>query len=310
MIRSHYENLQVAHNASNEVIRGAYKYLCQKWHPDRVPPDKRAEAERVMKLVNDAYSVLSDPELRRQHDAWIAEELKKERAAEASAHSEQQKEAKSTGQLSEETREQYVKSICTGYWPLALLTSIVTVFILQVILFSFEWMREKALSYPQTTAIIVIIYTLVGTTVIMNDKKKSLRDKDDTTLRFLYEKSSKRRMVLLICIAILAAGAGVGYALLHSRSTTVPQESFMDAPNSRPAVPDQSTSVASGPTSATQLSSEGVMEKEVIATNECSLPLLVSIAFKQNAGSEWTILTTTLQPGQKQWDGLLLTSAS
>lgn len=70
---THYENLQVTENASAEVIQGAYRYLAQKWHPDK-NPDKRELAERNTKIINDAYRVLSDPELRRQHDNWIREQ--------------------------------------------------------------------------------------------------------------------------------------------------------------------------------------------------------------------------------------------
>lgn len=298
MVRSHYENLQVAHNASNEVIRGAYKYLSQKWHPDRVPPDKRAEAERVMKLVNEAYAVLSDATLRRQHDAWIAEELKKEQAAEAAAHSEQQKST-STESLSDEIREHYIKSICTGSWPLALLSAVVTVFIMLVILLRFEWIKEKVIAYPLATSTAVILYTLLGTAVIVNDKKKSLRGKDDATLRFLYERSSKRKTVALICLAILIAGAGVGYALLHGKPTTAPQEPITDAPSATPTVPGQATS-ASSPPGTPRPAVEVEPKKAVTATNECTLPLLVSIAFQQHSVSEWTILTTTLEPSRSQ----------
>ena len=70
-IRTHYQNLQVTENASIEVIRGAYKYLAQKWHPDKHQGD-RAKAEDIMKILNTAYEVLSDPELRKDHDQWIA----------------------------------------------------------------------------------------------------------------------------------------------------------------------------------------------------------------------------------------------
>jgi len=70
-IRTHYDNLQVTRTASDEVIRGAYRYLCQKWHPDKHPHD-REKAERTTKLLNEAYRVLSDPDRRRQHDEWIA----------------------------------------------------------------------------------------------------------------------------------------------------------------------------------------------------------------------------------------------
>lgn len=68
--RTHYDNLQVVESASIEVIRGAYKHLSQKWHPDKNPSDNE-HAARVMKMINDAYSTLSDPEKRRQHDEWI-----------------------------------------------------------------------------------------------------------------------------------------------------------------------------------------------------------------------------------------------
>jgi protein TonB len=69
-IRTHYDNLQVARNASPEVVRAAYKGLSQKYHPDRNPNDRQA-CERRMKLINKAFEVLSDPLKRAEHDAWI-----------------------------------------------------------------------------------------------------------------------------------------------------------------------------------------------------------------------------------------------
>ena len=70
-MRTHYDNLQVARNASPEVIKGAYKYLSQKWHPDKHPSDQ-AKAERISTIINEAYAVLSDPAARKAHDEWIA----------------------------------------------------------------------------------------------------------------------------------------------------------------------------------------------------------------------------------------------
>lgn len=84
-IATHYDNLQVARNASPEVIRAAYKSLTQRYHPDRNPND-RARGERVMKIINQAYEVLSDPDRRREHDAWIARE--EAAASAANAHDE------------------------------------------------------------------------------------------------------------------------------------------------------------------------------------------------------------------------------
>jgi DnaJ-class molecular chaperone len=33
-IRTHYDNLKVARNAPDSVIKAAYKALCQTYHPD------------------------------------------------------------------------------------------------------------------------------------------------------------------------------------------------------------------------------------------------------------------------------------
>lgn len=77
-IRTHYDNLQVSENASPEVIRGAYRSLSQKWHPDKNPENQELAA-RIFVLVNEAYAVLSDPQRRMEHDLWIKSQ--RERAA-------------------------------------------------------------------------------------------------------------------------------------------------------------------------------------------------------------------------------------
>jgi DnaJ-class molecular chaperone len=69
-IHTHYDNLKVNRNAPPEVIRAAYKTLCQKFHPDRNPGNENAE--KTFLLIRTAYETLSDPEKRRLHDAWIA----------------------------------------------------------------------------------------------------------------------------------------------------------------------------------------------------------------------------------------------
>ncbi len=67
-IRTHYDNLKVSRDAPPEVIRAAYRTLSQKYHPDR---NTSPDAERVMRLLNQAYAVLSDPHRRTEHDEWI-----------------------------------------------------------------------------------------------------------------------------------------------------------------------------------------------------------------------------------------------
>lgn len=74
-LRTHYDNLKVARDAPDFVIRAAYRTLSQRYHPDKHPGDERAV--RVMAIINQSYEVLSDPVRRRDHDAWIASEERK-----------------------------------------------------------------------------------------------------------------------------------------------------------------------------------------------------------------------------------------
>lgn len=88
-LKTHYSNLQVAENASIEVIRGAYKYLSQKYHPDK-HSKQREKAERIMRVINAAYVVLSDPVRRKEHDIWIKgkrEEIRRMEEEDTYSHS-------------------------------------------------------------------------------------------------------------------------------------------------------------------------------------------------------------------------------
>ncbi|MBG0839024.1 DnaJ domain-containing protein [Ectopseudomonas toyotomiensis] len=71
-MRTHYDNLHVSEKASPEVIKGAYKALAQKWHPDK-HPSQREKAERYFKIITRAFEVLSDPKARAEYDAWLAD---------------------------------------------------------------------------------------------------------------------------------------------------------------------------------------------------------------------------------------------
>ena len=71
-IRTHYDNLKVARNAPDSVIKAAYKALCQTYHPDKFQGSTE-KAERIMKIINASYKILIDPVKREVHDAWIRE---------------------------------------------------------------------------------------------------------------------------------------------------------------------------------------------------------------------------------------------
>ncbi len=62
----YYEILQVSPNADEEIIQAAYKRLAFRWHPDRNAGDQSASDK--MRLLNNAYEVLSNPQKRKEYD--------------------------------------------------------------------------------------------------------------------------------------------------------------------------------------------------------------------------------------------------
>src|SRR5215472_4599646 len=64
-----YEVLQVSPKASPEVVQAAYRVLARAYHPD---VNTSPNAARMMRQLNAAYTVLSDPERRARYDAQRA----------------------------------------------------------------------------------------------------------------------------------------------------------------------------------------------------------------------------------------------
>ncbi|HIE50234.1 MAG TPA: hypothetical protein EYP85_00620 [Armatimonadetes bacterium] len=66
---NYYAILQVSPRASEEEIKRQYRRLARQYHPDLQPTEEaRQEAEVAMKRLNEAYSVLRDPERRRLYN--------------------------------------------------------------------------------------------------------------------------------------------------------------------------------------------------------------------------------------------------
>ncbi len=74
IIKTYYEILGVAKNATPEEIRKAFRKLAFKFHPDRNP---EAEADKKFREINEAYEVLSSPEERATYDKWLTPTLYK-----------------------------------------------------------------------------------------------------------------------------------------------------------------------------------------------------------------------------------------
>ena len=66
--KDYYGTLGVDKSADEAAIKRAYRSLAKKYHPDMNPGD--AEAEQKFKEVNEAYSVLSDPEKKAKYDQF------------------------------------------------------------------------------------------------------------------------------------------------------------------------------------------------------------------------------------------------
>ncbi|MCM8790675.1 MAG: molecular chaperone DnaJ [Candidatus Omnitrophica bacterium] len=68
--RDYYEVLGIPKTASADDIKKAYRNLALKYHPDRVPADKKKEAEEKFKEISEAYEVLVDPKKRQDYDQY------------------------------------------------------------------------------------------------------------------------------------------------------------------------------------------------------------------------------------------------
>lgn len=66
-IKDFYSLLEIKKNASDEEIKKAYRRLALQYHPDQNQSD---EAEEKFKAINEAYSVLSNPAVKKYYDRY------------------------------------------------------------------------------------------------------------------------------------------------------------------------------------------------------------------------------------------------
>ena len=69
MAKDYYQTLGVSREASEDKIKKAYRKLAMQYHPDR-NPGKEEWANEKFKEINEAFSVLGDPEKRKRYDQF------------------------------------------------------------------------------------------------------------------------------------------------------------------------------------------------------------------------------------------------
>ena len=90
MEKSYYDILELQKNASADEIKQAYRKLAKKYHPDLYTHASEAEkkkAEARIKEINQAYSVLSDPQKKKMYDTYGSEDPTKASAAQGGGYS-------------------------------------------------------------------------------------------------------------------------------------------------------------------------------------------------------------------------------
>lgn len=74
MDENYYDILEINKNASSEIIEKAYKTLVKKYHPDLQSANQKAKYEEKIKLINEAYEILSDPIKKENYDSSLKQE--------------------------------------------------------------------------------------------------------------------------------------------------------------------------------------------------------------------------------------------
>lgn len=69
--KDYYKVLDVKRDADERTIKRAYRQLTKQHHPDKAISQgvTKEEAEKKMAAINEAYEVLSDPELKARYDS-------------------------------------------------------------------------------------------------------------------------------------------------------------------------------------------------------------------------------------------------
>ena len=67
-MKDHYKTLDLERNATDEQIKQAFRDKSKLHHPDVTTNPNKVEAEEKFKEINEAYTVLSDPDKKAHYD--------------------------------------------------------------------------------------------------------------------------------------------------------------------------------------------------------------------------------------------------
>jgi DnaJ-class molecular chaperone len=70
VLRDHYAALGVTPDADHDVVKAAFRALAKKYHPDTAAHAVAAKGR--FREINEAHSVLSNPEARAEYDRWLS----------------------------------------------------------------------------------------------------------------------------------------------------------------------------------------------------------------------------------------------
>jgi DnaJ-class molecular chaperone len=75
-MKDYYHRLGIKKDATHEEIKSNYRRLALIWHPDK---NKSQNAKHKFRRISEAYSVLSNPEKRKQYDEGLIDESNREK---------------------------------------------------------------------------------------------------------------------------------------------------------------------------------------------------------------------------------------
>ena len=296
-LTSHYDTLEVSEDASKEVILGAYRYLSQKWHPDKNLHDTTGAGAR-MKDINAAYEVLSNPANRAEYDQWLREQR-------VMAGRDKKASSQQPGNNPDQTEDNglrchYAGAIAKQGRFLQYVGGFVFVLIGIAILGAiFDGFQPYLSRHPAITLIaLVVLSGLVGNQAI-EIRRRELLDKTSTeVLEVMYAESMRKRLMMNVVGSIAGVFLAVVFIIGYSKMkadrpsisadpSNVSQMAATTAPASAgtndQASPESSPSTHSAPVSAPAPgpvltpTSEALKPTEITVKNKCDAEIRLAI---------------------------------